>query len=356
MDNIFYMKTLSEIGGTESFFYYLARKYQKKDITFIVETGNIRQINRLRKYARVIIWDGKERFTCKRLYCNYFIDIIDHVDAEEYIQIIHTDYLEQRKNLGMIFIPNPKITRYIGVSKIVCEHFKEVTGLDIELCYNPIYIEKPKRILNLISATRLTNEKGRERMQKLADLLDKEEIPFIWLVFTNDSKGINNKNIIYMRTKMDITNYIANSDYLVQLSDNGEGYGYTPAEALSVGTPVIVTPCDAFKEIGVKDGYNGFIVPFDMNNIDIHKIYESKLEFEYHTPKDRWNIILGKKQSNYVSDFDKYCIVRVLKEIDHYWDKEQERTIRYNDGEYKVNKHRARELVDAGVCEIIKEL
>ena len=356
MDNIFYMKTLSEIGGTESFFYYLARKYEKKDITFIIERGNIKQINRLRKYARVIIWDHKEKFKCKRLYCNYFIDILDYVEAEEYIQVLHTDYLEQRKNLAMVFVPNPRITKYIGVSKVVCEHFKEVTGLEAELCYNPIYVDKPKRILNLISATRLSNEKGRNRMQILADKLEEENIPFIWLVFTNDLRGINNKNIIYMKPKLDITNYIANSDYLVQLSDNGEGFGYTPCEALMVGTPVIVTPCDSFKEIGVKDNYNGYILPFDMQDIDVHKIYENKLEFEYKPPKDRWNTLLGKKKSDYISDFDKEVIVRVKKDIDHYYDKEMEKTIRYADGEYKVTKYRAEQLLDAGVCDLIKEL
>ena len=57
-----------------------------------------------------------------------------------------------------------KITRYLGVSELVCDTFEEMTGNKTELAYNPIEIKKPKKVLNLISATRLTAEKGRGRM------------------------------------------------------------------------------------------------------------------------------------------------------------------------------------------------
>lgn len=324
-----------------------------KDITFIVRTGDFKQINRLRKYARVIIWDGKQHFKCKRLFCNYFVDILDYCEAEEYIQIIHTDYKEQKNNLGMVFNPNPRITRYIGVSKVVCEHFKEITGLDIELCYNPIILDKPKRVLKLISATRLTNEKGKDRMIKLAELLDEEQIPYLWLVFTNDAIKINNSNVIYMKPKFDISDYIAGSDYLVQLSSNGEGFGYTPAEALTLGVPVIVTPCDAFIEIGVKDNVNGFVLPFNMRNIDVKKIYEAKLEFEYKVPKDNWSRLLGRKKSNYTSDFDKKVYVKVKDEVGFYYDTLLQKNVYVKDGIYEVSKYRSEQLIEAGVCELV---
>lgn len=356
MENMFYMSYLSTIGGTESFFYYLAKKYHTKDITFVIRTGNYAQVERLEQYARVIQWDGKEKFQCKRLFCNYFTDILDYVEAEEYIQVLHTDYKEQYKNIAMTFTPDPRITKYIGVSKIVCEHFTEMTGLPCELCYNPIIIDKPKKVLNLISATRLSLEKGKDRMVKLGEALDKANIPYLWLIFTNDSNKIQNKHIIYMQTELDITPYIANADYLVQLSNNGEGFGYTPAEALMVGTPVIVTPCDSFKEIGVVDGVNGIVLDFDMNNIDTDRIYNSEFNFKYNPPKDMYNKLLGNKKSNYINDNNKQVVVRVRKEVGYYWDTIMEKTIYYNDGEYIVNKKRAKKLIDAGVCEIIREI
>lgn len=345
MNNIFYIYNLNLIGGTESFLYYLCRKYQDYDITIYYQIGDINQINRLRQYVRVKKYDG-EKIQCKKAFFNYNLDIIDNVDAKEYIQILHTDYKEQK----MFFRPNPKITKYIGVSKVVCNSFKEYTGLDCELCYNPIIIDKPRKVLNLISATRLTAEKGKDRMIKLANLLEQNNIPYLWTIFTDDTKFINNPNMVYMKPKLDITDYIANADYLVQLSDKGEGYGYTPVEALTVGTPVIVTPCPAFLEIGVKDGENGFVVDFDMNNIDIQKIYKSSLKFKYEPKKDTWNKYLAKGESTYKKDFT--TIVKV-KCIQDYYDLGFNRLITRNDEPYNVNKIRAEYLIDLGLVEII---
>ena len=85
--------------------------------------------------------------------------------------------------------------------------------------YNPIDIEKPKKVLNLVSATRLTKEKGKSRIIKLAVALEKAGIPFVWNIFTDDEKEILHPNIAFLKPRLDVTNYIANADYLVQLSD-----------------------------------------------------------------------------------------------------------------------------------------
>ena len=90
--------------------------------------------------------------------------------------------------------------------------------------------------------------------------LEEAKIPYIWTIFTNDRQEIKNGHIAYMKPQLDITSYIADADYLVQLSENGEAYGYSVAESLTLGTPVIVTPVEAFLEIGVKDGENGFVL------------------------------------------------------------------------------------------------
>lgn len=95
-----------------------------------------------------------------------------------------------------------KINKYIAVSKIVQKSFKELTGIEAELIYNPIQIEKPKKILNLISATRLTNDKGKDRMIKLAELLNCKEIPYRWTIFTDNAKKIDNPNMIYMKPRL----------------------------------------------------------------------------------------------------------------------------------------------------------
>lgn len=344
MKNIFYFRVLNAIGGIESFFYYLAKKYQDWDITVYYSAGDPEQIKRLSKYIRVRQYKG-ELIKCDKAFFNFNLDIIDRVDAKEYIQIAHGDY----KAMGVKPNIHPRITKYLGVSKQVCKTYKEVTGHDTELVYNPIELEKPKKVLNLISATRLTPDKGRNRIEKLGRLLDEAKIPYLWTVFTDKPNVIDNPNIVYMKPRLDIIDYIANADYLVQLSD-AEGYCYSVIESLIVGTPVIVTDCPVFKELGVVNGKNGFILDFDLNNVPIDKIYKGLPKFEYTPKEDNWDKFLAKGESEYKKDLKTNVKVKC---IDKYFDKELNRTITPKDEPYSVNKVRAEFLADNKVIELV---
>lgn len=279
------------MDGVESFFYYMAKKFKDRDITFMYKVGHVDQVNRLKKYARTIRWDGQQ-VECDKFFANYTYDIINHVQAKEYIQVIHTDYMNQEVG----FTPHPLVTRYIGVSPIVCENFKKRFGLECELIYNPVVMDKPRKILHLISATRLTKEKGRDRMEKLGKILNQSGILYDWRVFTDNRREINNPNIIWMRPRLDISDFIAEADYLVQLSNEGEGRGYSIEEALTLGTPVICTPVTAFKDM-VENGKNGWIVPFSLKDIDPKK-WLKKPKFTYTPPYSKWDEEL-KGESTY---------------------------------------------------------
>ena len=162
--NIFYFRSINSIGGVESYFNYLAKKYQDLDITVFYNEGDEQQLKRLSKLVRVEKYEG-QKLNCKKIFVNYSSEgILNNTEAEEYIFVIHADYQNQ-KNLR--FVAHPKINRYIAVSKEAAKNFEEVTGIKAEVSYNPIMLEKPKKVLNLISATRLTEEKGRDRMIKL---------------------------------------------------------------------------------------------------------------------------------------------------------------------------------------------
>ena len=227
-NNVFYFKNINSIGGVESFFYYLAKKYQDFDITIMYENADEKQLNRLKQFVRVKKYNG-EKIKCKKIFVNYYsTGILDNTEAQEYIFMIHADYKRQG---NLIFIQHPKINRYIAVSNEAAKSFFEVTGIEPEVFYNPIEIEKPKKVLNLISATRLTPEKGRERMILLGKKLNEAKIPYLWTIFTNDSRRIDNPNMIFVEPRFDITNFIANADYLVQLSDC-ETYCYSVVESL----------------------------------------------------------------------------------------------------------------------------
>jgi glycosyltransferase involved in cell wall biosynthesis len=172
--NIFYFDRINKIGGVETFFYEIAKKYCDKDITIFYSFGDLKQIQRLKKLVRVIKYTG-QKIKCKKAFFNYNLKPIDNIQAEKYYEIIHANY----KDLGVYPNIHAKIDEYIGVSQSVCDAFTELTHLPCTLCYNPITIEKPKKVLYLISATRLTREKGKDRILKLAKALDDAGIPYI---------------------------------------------------------------------------------------------------------------------------------------------------------------------------------
>lgn len=341
MKNCFYFRYINKIGGIEQFYYYLAKKYNDYDITIIYNDGDYNQIKRLSKLVRCIKYKG-QKIKCDKIFFNYNLEIIDNVEANEYIQIAHGDY----KSSGVKPNTHAKIDKYLGVSQLVCDTYKEITGYDTELCYNPIEIDKPKKILNLISATRLTYEKGKSRIEKLASMLDKANIPYLWLIFTDDTKVINNPNIIYMKPRLDIINYIANADYLVQLSDN-EGYCYSVVESLCVGTPVIVTDMPVMKEIGVNKT-NGFILDFELNNVDLNAIYKGLPKFEYKPKEDNYKKLLIKSKSDY--EPNKKVKVKCIQD---YNDIELNKEIK-RDEEYIIDLSRAMYLEDEDIVKVVK--
>lgn len=290
--NVFYIPHFNVIGGIETYIYELAKKYSKYDITVVYSYGDYKQIARLTKYVRVIKNNG-EKIKCKRLFIMYKSNL-DLFEADEIIQIIHADYEAQKLKPNL----DPRINEHYAVSKAVAKSYEEISGLETKVCYNPLTIDKPKKVLKLISATRLTKEKGKDRMIKLANILTNNNIPFLWLIFTNDKQAIDNPNVIYMNPRLDIRDFIAGSDYLVQLSDT-EAWSYSVLESLSLGTPVITTPIPCFEEMGIENGKNGYILPFNMKDIPINDIYENIPVFNFKAPKDIYDKLLIKEPSTY---------------------------------------------------------
>ena len=336
--NVFYVPHFNIIGGIETYCYELAKKYKDKDITFVYsdETSDRKQLNRIRKYCRVLKqpFTATEKIKCKRLFVMYRCRI-DLFEADEVIQIIHADYEAQGLKPNL----DERIKEHYAVSKAVAEAYERISGVKVGVAYNPLTIEKPKKILRLISATRLTKEKGKERMIKLADALDKTGIPYEWRIFTNDSLPIPNENVIYMKPRLDIRNYIADADYLVQLSDT-EAFSYSILESLCLGTPVIITPIPSSIEMGVENGINGYILDFSMKDIPINDIYTKVPKFMFKSPKDIYDKLIVDSKSTYTPD--KIVKVRALKS---YYDIELDTHIPKG-YEFEVLQTRAEELMN----------
>lgn len=341
--NVFWMGNIQPIGGVETFLYSIARKYCDHDITIMYGGGDQDQIQRLAKYVRTVKWDS-DPFKCEKLFMNYDISIIDKVEAREYIQVIHTDF----KKANIKPHVHPKIDRIVCVGENVAKSFKELSGMECEVRYNPLVEEKPKKLLKLVSATRLSPEKGADRMNKLADALDAAGIAYQWIVFTNDfeKRGLKNPNFIYAKPRLDIMPFIADADYLVQLS-NYEGMPYSIREALSVGTAVIVTPMPVITEIGVENGVNGFVLPFEMDEIPVEKISKGLKKFECKPLPDNWEELLAKGPNTYDPERDGLVTIRVKSA---YYDVEIGKNM-YPGMSVHTHKDRAKMLKSRGLCE-----
>lgn len=359
--NLFYISNFNTIGGVETYIYELARKYEDYDIVVIYKTGSEEQVERLKKYVRVIKWNN-QTIKCKKAFFNYETDIIDNIEADEYIQLIHAMF----KTQGIKPRVNPKINRYLCVSEKAGKEWEEITGFKATHCRNPLQIteEEKKPVLYLISATRLTPEKGKDRMIKLGKILDDAGIPYIWLVFTNDKKAIDNPNIVYMKPKLDIRPFIASvkgKGYGVQLSDC-EGDCYFTRECEGLGVPLLVTPVPSFKEQGLEDGKNCYYIPFNIEEIDnklIDKIVNKIPNYEPYIKQDAWDKELVNIKSIYKEELKMKVKVQCIKD---YYDVQQKdengnmKLITPKHEPFVVNSVRADELVAAGVCEIVEKI
>ena len=287
MKNVFYFSHINSIGGVESWLYYLSKVYKNFVVYYKNDNSDMAQIERLAERVEIHKWKG-EKIKCDNIFFNYGTDIIDYVDAKEYIWMVHMNY----KTQGRKPIIHPKITKCCGVSKVTCQEFEELSGRKCELFYNLVSLDPPKRVLKLISATRLTSEKGKDEMIKLGNALNKSGIPYIWLIFTDSGSNVNNPNMIFMSPKLDITNYINEADYLVQLSSS-EAFCFSVVEAEMLGTPCIVRELPIWEEIGLKDRENCFILDYNVSDIPVDEIYKGLKSFKYVPPKDRWGEYLS---------------------------------------------------------------
>ena len=112
-------------------------------------------------------------------------------------------------------------------------------------------------------------------MVKFAELLELNKIDYIWNVYgkiyqeyTNDFLHL--PKVKFQGVTTEPLNEIVKADYLVQLSDT-EGFAYSVYEALQTKTPCIITPFLSGKE-QITHGVNGWILPFDLQNIDLKTI------------------------------------------------------------------------------------
>lgn len=297
-DNIIYIRDFTEIGGVETFTYEMAKKFQDLDIAVVYKTAHPLQVERVSQLCPVY-QHTNQKIICKVAIINWDTSIIDfiNIDAKIY-QVIHGDYT----NPAYTWKPptHDRITQYLGVTKLIRDSFSKYMNVsNVDYAYNPLSIEPYKKRLILLSATRLSRIKGADRMYKLATALDLKGINYVWYVFTNSLDVIRKPNVIFMKNRLDVQKWIAEADYLVQLSDT-EACSYAINEALYRNIPIIATKLPYLEEIGVKDGLNAYLMDFDCSNMEyIVNNIENVPKFNFKPLPDRYSKLLYKSKSKY---------------------------------------------------------
>lgn len=344
MKNVIWLQNINTIGGVGSVMWNVIKKYHKEyDISIWYNSADPEQIKRMSQYVKMIKFNSNQKIICDKLFINYGYDMIkNHYIAKEKYYLIHADY--EYQNLNCVTEPDFK---YLAVSKFAADAYYRKSGIMPELFPNPILIEPYTNALLIVSATRISPDKGKMvwRMETLAKRLDERNIPFLWLVFTNSKDNIKNKSVINVPSRLDIIPFLAKADFVAQLSDS-EACCMTALETASVGTPMLLTKIPSFYEQGItKD--KAIYFDFDMSNIDecIDEMLNKKFNFKFKAKKDKWGEIMEK-------GFDSQEVK--VKVLVNYLDLVLNTTVQ-KDQELIMDLDRAKYLKDKNLVEIIEE-
>ena len=173
-----------------------------------------------------------------------------------------------------------KYSTVVCVSETVRESFRRRFGLEAVTLYNPLDSEDivrrseekialpPKRRIRFVSSGRLVEQKGYDRLLKVAKRLRDEGCDFeLWILGDGEQMdslrafiaeaGLGDR--VAMCGFMDNPYpWVASADAFV-CSSRSEGYSTAATEAIILGVPVVTTLCSGMRELLGDDEY-GWIV------------------------------------------------------------------------------------------------
>ena len=104
-------------------------------------------------------------------------EYFQQIRYKEIYQMIHSDWTAMKKFWNWQFREHDPNTKYIAVSEIARESFIREYNRDSVVI--PNILDTEKYDIKLVSFTRLTEEKGYERMKKLCDYFKKYKIKYV---------------------------------------------------------------------------------------------------------------------------------------------------------------------------------
>ena len=310
-DIVLYIHQIHIVGGIETFVYTFAKIMQKYfSIMYVVDIAPPEHIKKMSEVVTVVT--GRKQVECETLIMLRILDKIpSNIAFKKSIQMCHAC-----KSSPNLHIPQ-QCDFIVNVSEASKKSFEE-EAKDATVIHNLISIPTTEPLL-LVSATRIpAPDKGdnEKRMIRLAEMLNEKGISFLWLNFSdgqlkNPPRGFHN-----MGLDMNAAQYFKKADYIVLLSST-EAWSYTLLEALTQNKPVLTCPFDSAYEMGVKDGVNGYILPFDMK-FDVSKLLNiPKFEYSYDNNKivEQWKKILKRKPKRSGGSMVKVRVEQAYKDL-----------------------------------------
>ena len=283
-DTIIYFNTIHSIGGIETWIYTLGKRYE---FSVVYDKADKKQLKRLNDIGIETIWNVGQPIECNTLLFMLW-DNNANIKAKKKYLFIHGIY-NTMKEVGNI----PEYDEIYACSKTASEHFGKTTGIKPKVLYNIIDIDIKEKPLILGVFSRLSKEKGKNRIIYLLDKLIEQNKEFLMLIFTDLPFEYSDSRVVFMKPTLNNLGWIKKCDYVVQLSDTEAG-SYTMQEALKLGVPLITTKLDILNEFKINED-NSKILEMDMSNLDIEDLWNIPL-FNWNEPKSKeWEEIMKKR-------------------------------------------------------------
>ena len=283
-DTIIYFNTIHTIGGIETWIYNLGKRYE---FSLVYDKADKEQLKRLNDIGIETILNVGQPIECNTLLYMLW-DNNANIKAKKKYLFIHGIY-NTMKEVGDI----PEYDEIYACSKTASEHFEKATGIKPKVMYNIIDTDIKEEPLILGVFSRLSKEKGKNRIIYLLDKLIEQKKDFLMLIFTDLPFEYSDSRVVFMKPTLNNIGWIKKCDYVVQLSDTEAG-SYTMQESLKLGVPLITTKLDILNEFGINEN-NSKILEMDMSNLDIEDLWNIPL-FNWNEPKSKeWEEIMKKR-------------------------------------------------------------
>lgn len=291
-------------GGINTANRHIAKAFTDYNLGFIVDKRDMATAIDLAKYCDVYIDDNKRRYECDVfILSNYNADnlILPRVKARKIYTMVHAVFSSLFNN-GVFnrfkWQPNARNDKVLAVSETAQKGLETAFGVESVVVPNVLTPLNTERKVFII-LSRAGKEKGIDKVIELYDRFAAAGKDFCFFICSEsvdaDVKADIEKRdrIVLIKPTAYNQELIKGADYLIQLSRGEESYCYSIREALQRQVPVIVSDRVEFNKI-VQDGKNGFILKDDFSNLDIDKIFNSKLKFKpYAEPiPDIWHKVL----------------------------------------------------------------